>query len=58
MGNEELNELPEELMEYFCEQVLKRDWPNSIPVSTSKFYVLKNDIMKFYTLSPDQLKDG
>jgi len=33
MRSEVLEEMPEAVMEYFCEQVLKRDWPNCIHVS-------------------------
>lgn len=33
MRSEILEEMPEEMMEYFCEKVLKRDWPNCIHVS-------------------------
>lgn len=33
MRSEILEEMPEEIMEYFCEQVLKPDWPNCIHVS-------------------------
>lgn len=35
MRSEFLEEMPEEMMEYFCEQVLKSDWPNCIHVSIS-----------------------
>ncbi|XP_050437698.1 uncharacterized protein LOC126843929 [Adelges cooleyi] len=55
-----LEEMPQEAIDYFCEQVLKRDWPNSIlayyfiktglkwnntnSASTYKLYYLSNDI--------------
>ncbi|CAI6349281.1 unnamed protein product [Macrosiphum euphorbiae] len=38
MRSEVLEEMPEAIMEYFCEQVLKRDWPNCIHA----YYFIKN----------------
>lgn len=36
MESEILEPMPMEKMEYFCEEVLKRDWPNSIHVSPAQ----------------------